>query len=72
MLDNKYRYHIYPERIYVVTTPDGEKIEIPGYRFVSFAYSYLREKTVEDILTGNRDTEHLPLEMPRGSHSSSE
>lgn len=72
MLDNKYRYHIYPERIYVITTPDGEKIEIPGYRFVSFAYDYLREQVIVDILTGNRDMEHQPLETPHGNHSNSE
>ncbi len=73
MLTDKYRYHIYPDRIYVIDTENG-KVEIPGHRLQAFAlrYSIIQKMIDEDPSTDKSGMEPLPLDMPRDIHSSSE
>lgn len=73
MLTDKYRYHIYPNRIYVIEIGDGKKVEIPGHRLEAYALRYsLIQKYFDDEAIGKSDTELQPLDMPHDSHSSSE
>lgn len=47
-MEDKYRYHIYPDRTYIVDW-DGDKVEILGSEIVNIIPDMLRKKYVESF-----------------------